>query len=62
MSISWLSVACSVCFGDPQSPITRGTLAGVFFLLIVVLTVLGAIACTGWVWARRAKKLGEHSF
>ena len=51
-------MACSVCFGDPKSLQSRGTLLGVLFLLGVVTLVLGGIASTAILWARRAKKLG----
>lgn len=35
--------ACAVCVGDPDSPLTQGMVAGVLFLLIVVLGVLSGI-------------------
>ena len=54
-----LFVACSVCFGASDSPLTKGVWAGVFVLLVVVAVVLGSIAWTAFVWVRRAKKLGE---
>ncbi len=59
MSFSYPFMACSVCFGDPNSLQSRGTMYGIFFLLAVVLMVLGGIAVTAFVWARRAKKLGS---
>ncbi len=49
--------ACSVCFGDPNSKITRGIFAAVYVLLGAVLFVLGGIACTAWSWSRRAKNM-----
>lgn len=55
--IRWLVIACSVCGGDPNSSLTKGALAGVFFLGGVVVCVLGAILATGIVWVRRAHKL-----
>ncbi|MBI2095075.1 MAG: hypothetical protein HYT89_02785 [Candidatus Omnitrophica bacterium] len=54
--------ACSVCFGDPSSPLRKGLFAGVLFLLLVVLTVLAAIAWTGFSWQRRAKAGGKGPF
>ena len=51
--------ACSVCFGNPDSPLTKGALAGVFFLLGVVLLVLGGITFTAVIWARRAEQLNK---
>jgi hypothetical protein len=52
-----LMSACSVCFGDPNSSLTKGTIAGVVFLLAVIFMVLGGILATGIVWTLRAKKL-----
>ncbi len=52
-----LLTACAVCFGDPSSPLTLGAKAGVFFLLGVVVVVLGAIVGVGIFWARRARLL-----
>jgi hypothetical protein len=55
--IPQISNACAVCFGDPSSPLTLGAKAGVFFLLGVVVVVLGAIVGVGIFWARRARLL-----
>ena len=60
MSLSSISFACAVCFGDPASLSSKGLMAGVFFLIGVVSFVLGGIAWTGFVWAKRAKKLGQQ--
>ena len=46
--------ACAACGGDPSSPLTKGVLAGVLFLLGVVVFVLSGIATTAWFWSRRA--------
>ena len=54
---SW-ALACSVCFGDPDSMSTKGLKMGVLFLLAVIFAVLAAIAWTGVVWVRRAKNSG----
>lgn len=51
------TLLCSVCFGDPASPLTKGTLAGVLFLMAVVGFVLAWIGVTAWIWGRRAKRL-----
>ncbi len=56
----YLFLACSVCFGDPNSNFSKGVFAGVFFLVGVVATVLVGIAWTALSWARRAKKLGMN--
>ena len=57
MSLTSVSFACAVCFGDPNSLSSRSLTAAVFFLFGIVLSVLGGIAWTGVVWARRGKKL-----
>jgi Mn2+/Fe2+ NRAMP family transporter len=51
---SW---ACSVCFGDPNSPMTHGAKAGVAVLLGIVGAVLGGILAVAFYWMRRAKLL-----
>ena len=37
-------VACSVCFGQSDSPLARGTNWGVFFMLGVTAVMLAAFA------------------
>ena len=54
-------LACSVCFGDPQSSLSRGVIAGVLVLLGVVTFVLGWIATLIFVWARKARKISRIS-
>ena len=49
--------ACSVCFGDPNSPMTHAAKVAVLFLLGVVFTVLGGILGMVLFWIRRAKLL-----
>ena len=51
---SW---ACSVCFGDPNSPMIHGAKAGVAFLLGIVGLVLGGILAVTVFWIRRARLL-----
>jgi heme/copper-type cytochrome/quinol oxidase subunit 2 len=46
--------ACSVCFGDPTSPASKGLAWGVFALLGVVLLVLGGFTAFFIFLARRA--------
>lgn len=46
--------ACSVCFGDPTSPASKGLAWGVFALLGVVLVVLGGFTAFFIFLARRA--------
>lgn len=49
--------ACAVCFGDPNSEMTKGLKAGIILLILVVAGVLTGIASIGLTWARRAKAL-----
>ena len=51
------ALACSVCFGDPTSPMTQGVHAGVLVLLGVVGVVLTGLASLLLFWMRRAGKL-----
>jgi len=52
-----LIFACSVCFGDPNSLMSRGAFWGALFLLGVVGFVLTSVASVIVIWAGRAKKL-----
>ena len=49
--------ACAVCFGNPESSLSKGALAGVLILLGVVVTVLGGIAGMALFWMKRARNL-----
>ncbi len=49
--------ACSVCFGDPNSSMSKGAQAGVLVLLGVVATLLAGLASLIVFWARRAANL-----
>jgi len=55
------SLACSVCFGDPESPLTKGALMGVYVLVGVVGFVLAGIAGTGAFWIQRSRRLARPS-
>lgn len=46
--------ACAVCFGNSDSKLSQGMMAGVLVLLLVVLTVLGGFAALFIFLARRA--------
>ena len=46
--------ACSACFGDPNSEVTRGIAWAVIFLGAVVLSVLGCVGGFFVFIARRA--------
>lgn len=49
--------ACSVCFGDPNSPIVHGAKAGVAVLLGIVGLVICGIVGVAFYWIRRARLL-----
>lgn len=51
--------ACAVCFGDPNSPMTRGLKGGIIFLIAMTGGVLGSILTIAVKWARRAKSATE---
>ncbi|MCH7869066.1 MAG: hypothetical protein IH881_15325 [Myxococcales bacterium] len=53
------AMACSVCYGDPNSPMTKGVQAGVLVLLGVVGTVLLLLASLLLFWIRRSAELDE---
>ena len=58
-ALGWLLMpqaaqACSVCFGGTDSQLSRGMLAGVLVLLLVVLSVLGGFVALFVYLARRA--------
>ena len=47
------AVACQVCFGDPNSPLTKSAEMGVWFLLAVILIVEGGFGLFFFVYLRR---------
>ena len=49
--------ACSVCFGDPESPMMKGAAAGVYVMVGVISFVLMAIAGTACFWLVRSRRL-----
>jgi hypothetical protein len=53
------ALACAVCFGDPQSPLTKGALMGVYVLVGVVGFVLTGITATGVFWIQRSRRLAR---
>jgi len=46
--------ACTVCFGNSDSKLTQGMLAGVLVLLLFILAVLGGFVALFVYLARRA--------
>ena len=59
ISIAQPVIACSVCYGDPSSPMTKGVQAGVLVLLGVVGGVLMLVASLLLFWVRRAANLED---
>jgi len=58
-----IAAACSVCFGNPNSPMTKGTNNAIVFLLAIVGVVqLGFVALfiTFWRRARANRKFREQ--
>jgi len=51
------ALACSVCYGDPNSTMVKGAKAGVLVLLGVVGMVLVGVASLLIFWMRRAATL-----
>lgn len=51
------AMACTVCFGDPDAPITKAAKVGILFLLIVTVAVLGTFGAVFLKWRKRAREL-----
>lgn len=51
--------ACSVCFGDPASPMAQGAVMGVLVLIAIVAGVLVGITGTGLFWMHRGRRLAR---
>lgn len=49
-------LACSVCYGDPSSLLSKGALAGVLFMIGVVVFVLACFAYFALRLALRSRK------
>ena len=50
-------LACAACFGDPNSPLSKGAIAGVATLMACVGLVLAGIVAVALTWARRARAI-----
>jgi hypothetical protein len=48
-------LACSTCFGDSSSHLTKGAMVGMSFLLAVILAVLGGVIAFFVFLARRSQ-------
>ncbi len=49
--------ACSVCFGDPDNPMTKGAVAGVAVMVGFIGFVLFGIAGTACFWMVRCRRI-----
>jgi hypothetical protein len=55
----WRAAACAVCFGAPDTPMTKGLNAGILFLLGLVILVLSGVAGFAVHLARRQSLLAR---
>ena len=55
--MSLVTLGCAACFGDPDSALTKGALAGVLVLIGVVGAVLGGVVFLISFWMKRARAL-----
>jgi hypothetical protein len=53
-------LACTVCFGDPNSAETRGLRGAILFLLLLVGLVQVGFLRLFWVFRQRARSLDER--
>ena len=60
LAVASPALACPVCFGNPNSAMTKGTQAGIFALLLVTVAMLGAFGGF-FVYLRRRIRLFEES-
>lgn len=51
--------ACTVCFGNPDSPATKAAKLGILFLLAVTVAVLGGFGTVFLKWRKRARELAQ---
>lgn len=52
--------ACAVCFGDPDSPASKGLTAAVLFLVGVIVAVLAGVALFAISMLRRTERQHGH--
>jgi hypothetical protein len=51
------ALACPVCFGAPDSPLTKGATSAVWFLLAIIGFVQIGFVALFWSFWRRAREL-----
>jgi len=54
------ALACPVCFGDANSPLTIATNMGIIAMLVAVAGMIGAFATFFIYLNRRAKRVAAH--
>ena len=52
-----LLFGCTVCYGDPASPLSKGAIAGVLVLGAAIVGLLVAFASVFLHWRKRARAL-----
>jgi hypothetical protein len=57
MALPEAAEACSVCFGDPDHPMTKGAVAGVYVMIGFVGFVLTGIISTACFWMVRTRRI-----
>ena len=55
--MSLLLLGCTVCYGDPASPLTKGAAAGVLVLGIAIALVAAMFGGLFLFWMKRARAL-----
>jgi hypothetical protein len=50
------AIACAVCFGDPESPLTKGVIFGMLTLFAIVSCVLFCLGRFFWRFAKRSRQ------
>lgn len=59
LATAWQAAACSVCYGEPDSPTTRGLTWAIVLLGMVVVGVLAGIV-SFFVAANKNAALGDN--
>ena len=54
------ALACSVCFGDPDSPMVQGAMMGVWFMLGIVASVQIGFGAFFFVYLRRRARIYKN--
>lgn len=60
LAFSAQASACAVCFGDPESDMAKGAVAGVWVLVGVTGFVLTGMAGTSLYWIQRSRRQPER--